>query len=99
FISLVDQAERDARDLVFVIGGADGLPEEWKKRADLLVGLSPMTMPHELARVVLAEQIYGALTALRGHPYPRYPRAPRERQRTHCQAAPQSRCRGNSDPK
>ena len=71
FISLVEKAERDARDLVFLIGGADGLPAEWKKRADLLVGLSPMTMPHELARVVLAEQIYRALTALRGHPYPR----------------------------
>ncbi len=71
FILLVDKAERDGRDLVFLIGGADGLPEEWKKRADLLVGLSAMTMPHELARVVLAEQIYRALTALRGHPYPR----------------------------
>jgi 23S rRNA (pseudouridine1915-N3)-methyltransferase len=59
------------RDLVFVIGGADGLPPEWKSRADLLLALSPMTMPHELARVVLAEQIYRALTALRGHPYPR----------------------------
>ena len=59
------------RDLVFVIGGADGLPEEWRKGADLLLGLSPMTMPHELARVVLAEQIYRALTTLRGHPYPR----------------------------
>ena len=71
FTSLVDNAEREGRDLVFLIGGADGLQEEWKKRADLLVGLSPMTMPHELARVVLAEQIYRSLTALRGHPYPR----------------------------
>ena len=59
------------RDLVFIIGGADGLPAEWKSRADLLLALSPMTMPHELARVVLAEQIYRALTTLRGHPYPR----------------------------
>ncbi len=59
------------RDLVFVIGGADGLPQEWRARADLLVSLSPLTMPHELARVVLAEQIYRALTTLRGHPYPR----------------------------
>src|SRR5262249_54479019 len=42
------------RDLVFVIGGADGLPEAWKPRADVLLSLSPMTMPHELARVVLA---------------------------------------------
>jgi 23S rRNA (pseudouridine1915-N3)-methyltransferase len=71
FISLVEKAEREGRDMVFVIGGADGLPSDWKPRADLLLGLSPMTMPHELARVVLAEQIYRALTALRGHPYPR----------------------------
>ncbi|HEV2448157.1 MAG TPA: 23S rRNA (pseudouridine(1915)-N(3))-methyltransferase RlmH, partial [Candidatus Sulfopaludibacter sp.] len=71
FISLVEKAERDARDMVFLIGGADGLPAEWKPRADLLLRLSPMTMPHELARVVLAEQIYRAFTALRGHPYPR----------------------------
>jgi 23S rRNA (pseudouridine1915-N3)-methyltransferase len=59
------------RDIVFVIGGADGLPETWKPRADLLLSLSAMTMPHELARVVLAEQIYRALTTLKGHPYPR----------------------------
>jgi len=59
------------RDLVFFVGGADGLPEAWKERADLLVSLSALTMPHELARVVLAEQIYRALTTLRGHPYPR----------------------------
>lgn len=59
------------RDLVFVIGGADGLPAEWRSRADLLISLSAMTMPHELARAVLAEQIYRALTTMRGHPYPR----------------------------
>ena len=59
------------RDLVFVVGGADGLPQAWRSRADLLLALSPLTMPHELARVVLAEQIYRALTTLRGHPYPR----------------------------
>lgn len=61
----------EGRDLVFIVGGADGLPAEWRGRADRLVSLSPMTMPHELARVVLAEQIYRALTTLRGHPYPR----------------------------
>jgi 23S rRNA (pseudouridine1915-N3)-methyltransferase len=71
FTALVEKSERDGRDIVLVIGGADGLPAEWKPRADMIVGLSPMTMPHELARVVLAEQIYRALTALRGHPYPR----------------------------
>jgi 23S rRNA (pseudouridine1915-N3)-methyltransferase len=71
FIALVNKAERDARDLMFVVGGSDGLPHEWKSRADLLLGLTPMTLPHELARVMLAEQIYRALTTLRGHPYPR----------------------------
>lgn len=58
-------------DMVFIVGGSDGLPAEWRPRADLLLALSPMTMPHELARVILAEQIYRALTTLRGHPYPR----------------------------
>src|SRR6266852_3790143 len=68
--ALVEKSERAARDLVFVIGGADGLPAVWRPKADLLLTLSAMTMPHELARAVLAEQIYRALTKLRGHPYP-----------------------------
>jgi len=68
FVKLI---EGEARDIVFVIGGADGLPEEWRSRADVLISLSKMTMPHELARVVLAEQIYRALATMRGHPYPR----------------------------
>jgi 23S rRNA (pseudouridine1915-N3)-methyltransferase len=63
--------ESETRDIIFVLGGADGLPAEWRAKADLLISLSPLTMPHELARVVLAEQIYRALTTLRGHPYPR----------------------------
>jgi 23S rRNA (pseudouridine1915-N3)-methyltransferase len=71
FVAMVERAEREARDLVFVIGGADGLPPGWGERADLLLSLSPMTYPHELARVMLAEQIYRAFTTLRGHPYPR----------------------------
>ena len=71
FTALVAKAELEARDLVFVIGGADGLPAEWKPRADLLLSLSPMTFPHELARAMLAEQIYRAATGMRGHPYPR----------------------------
>jgi 23S rRNA (pseudouridine1915-N3)-methyltransferase len=71
FTKLIDKSEREARDLIFIIGGADGLPPPWKPRADILLSLSPFTMPHELARVVLAEQIYRALTTLRGHPYPR----------------------------
>jgi 23S rRNA (pseudouridine1915-N3)-methyltransferase len=68
--AFITQVEK-LHDMVFVIGGSDGLPAEWRQRADMLLALSPMTMPHELARVVLAEQIYRALTTLRGHPYPR----------------------------
>ena len=71
FVALVKCAEDDGRDLVFLVGGHDGLPTEWKARADLLLSLSPMTFPHELARAMLAEQIYRAFTTLRGHPYPR----------------------------
>lgn len=71
FAALVGKAELEARDLIFLIGGHDGLPPDWKPKADLLLSLSAMTMPHELARAVLAEQIYRALTILRGHPYPR----------------------------
>ncbi len=71
FTALVARAEMDGRDLVFVVGGADGLPRNWRDRADVLLSLSPMTFPHELARVMLAEQIYRAFATLRGHPYPR----------------------------
>jgi 23S rRNA (pseudouridine1915-N3)-methyltransferase len=71
FAAIFEKAEMQGHDLVFVIGGHAGLPEAWRKRADLLVSLSAMTMPHELARAVLAEQIYRAFTILRGHPYPR----------------------------
>ena len=69
--SLVEWAENSARDLLFVVGGADGLTPEYRSRADYLLSLSPMTFPHELARAMLAEQIYRAFTTLRGHPYPR----------------------------
>jgi len=68
---LVAKAEMEGRDLVFVVGGHDGLPAGWAERADLLLSLSAMTFPHELARTMLAEQIYRAFATLRGHPYPR----------------------------
>jgi 23S rRNA (pseudouridine1915-N3)-methyltransferase len=71
FADLVAKGEMLGQDLVFVVGGHDGLPAAWRERADLLVSLSAMTMPHELARAVVAEQIYRAFTMLRGHPYPR----------------------------
>ena len=71
FAQLFAKAEMLGYDLVFVVGGHDGLPDAWKPRADLLLSLSAMTLPHELARTVIAEQIYRAFTILRGHPYPR----------------------------
>ncbi len=71
FAALISRAEMDGRDLVFLVGGHDGLPAGWTERADALVSLSPRTFPHELARVMLAEQIYRAFATLRGHPYPR----------------------------
>jgi 23S rRNA (pseudouridine1915-N3)-methyltransferase len=71
FSALISRAGMEGQDLVFVVGGHDGLPSGWAARADLLLSLSRMTWPHELARAMLAEQIYRAYTTLRGHPYPR----------------------------
>jgi 23S rRNA (pseudouridine1915-N3)-methyltransferase len=71
FAAMIAKAEMEGRDLVFLIGGHDGLPQGWGARADLLLSLSAMTFPHELARAMLAEQIYRAFATLRGHPYPR----------------------------
>jgi len=71
FAKLVGRAQDEARDLVFVVGGADGLPASWRKNEAILLSVSAMTLPHEFARVVIAEQIYRAFTILRGHPYPR----------------------------
>jgi 23S rRNA (pseudouridine1915-N3)-methyltransferase len=71
FAGLIAKAEMEGRDLVFAVGGHDGLPPVWRSRADLLLSLSAMTFPHELARAMLAEQIYRAFATLRGHPYPR----------------------------
>jgi 23S rRNA (pseudouridine1915-N3)-methyltransferase len=56
---------------VFLIGGAEGIPEEVSARAAWKLSLSTMTLPHRLARLVLAEQIYRAFTILRGEPYAR----------------------------
>ena len=71
FARLIARSEMEGRDLVFLIGGHDGLPPGWAARADQLVSLSAMTFPHELARAMLAEQIYRGFATLRGHPYPR----------------------------
>lgn len=55
--------------IVFVIGGAYGLSEAVRDRADLVLSLSPMTFPHQLVRVLFAEQLYRALAILKGIPY------------------------------
>jgi 23S rRNA (pseudouridine1915-N3)-methyltransferase len=62
---------RDGSHPAFVIGGADGLSDAVRNRADKLLSLSALTLPHGLARVLLAEQLYRAWTILARHPYHR----------------------------
>jgi 23S rRNA (pseudouridine1915-N3)-methyltransferase len=59
------------RDVAFVIGGADGLHPDVKRQASRLWSLSRLTLPHGLVRVVLAEQLYRAVTVIQNHPYHR----------------------------
>jgi 23S rRNA (pseudouridine1915-N3)-methyltransferase len=68
---LRDLRERGAQELVFLCGGAEGFPDELRANARQNISLSTLTMPHELARVMLAEQIYRAFTILAGYPYPK----------------------------
>ena len=71
---LADRLSRwrdESADIAFVIGSADGLDASIKQRADALVALSALTLPHALVRVVLVEQIYRAASLLAGHPYHR----------------------------
>src|SRR5271170_7392729 len=62
---------RDGRSLAFLIGGPDGLSPQCRERADQSWSLSPLTLPHALVRVVVAEQLYRAMSLLAGHPYHR----------------------------
>ncbi|MCA9625592.1 MAG: 23S rRNA (pseudouridine(1915)-N(3))-methyltransferase RlmH [Myxococcales bacterium] len=62
-------ASQGKGQIAFVIGGAAGLPEPTRRQAQAIWSLSPLTCPHRLARVLIAEQIYRALTILRGEPY------------------------------
>lgn len=62
---------QEGRDVAFVIGGADGLHPDLRLRAGKLWSLSRLTLPHGMVRVLLAEQLYRAMTVIQGHPYHR----------------------------
>jgi 23S rRNA (pseudouridine1915-N3)-methyltransferase len=68
---LGDLRDRGTRELVFLCGDAEGFPEELRTAARQKLSLSTLTMPHEFARVILAEQIYRSFAILAGHPYPK----------------------------
>jgi 23S rRNA (pseudouridine1915-N3)-methyltransferase len=63
--------QQGGTDVTFVIGGADGLDAEFKRRADLLLRVSSLTLPHGMVRVLLAEQLYRAWSITQNHPYHR----------------------------
>ena len=65
------QRDRGLREIIFVCGDANGFPEGLRERVKQKVSLSGMTYSHELARVMLAEQIYRAFAILSGSPYPK----------------------------
>ena len=62
---------REGGDTAFIIGGADGIDEELKQRADSMIRLSSLTLPHAMARLVLCEQLYRAVSVVKNHPYHR----------------------------
>ncbi len=67
--AFVEREQVHAVPLLFAIGGSDGFTEEARRQAGLTLSLGKMTLPHELARVVVLEQIYRAFTILNKHPY------------------------------
>ena len=69
FATMVSTARERAQDVAFVIGGAYGLTDDLRSRATRAIQLAPWTLPHEMARLVLAEQLYRAGTIARGEPY------------------------------
>ena len=68
---LAERRDRGTREIIFICGDADGFPEALRKRVSHRLSLSPMTYSHELARVMLAEQLYRAFAILSGSPYPK----------------------------
>ncbi|MBY0577645.1 MAG: 23S rRNA (pseudouridine(1915)-N(3))-methyltransferase RlmH [Burkholderiales bacterium] len=71
FAGCVVRWMQEGRDAAFVIGGADGTHPDLREKADRVISLSKMTLPHGLARVMLAEQIYRAVSIINHHPYHR----------------------------
>jgi 23S rRNA (pseudouridine1915-N3)-methyltransferase len=69
FSAFLEREQLAAIPLLFAIGGSDGFSEEARKQASFILSLGKMTLPHELARVILVEQIYRAFTILKNHPY------------------------------
>lgn len=67
----LEEWRMNGRDVAFVIGGADGIHADLRREADWLWSLSPLTLPHGLARVIVAEQLYRAWSLTRNHPYHR----------------------------
>ena len=67
----IDGWQMEGRDVAFVIGGADGLAPALREAADWRWSLSPLTLPHGLVRVIVAEQLYRAASILSNHPYHR----------------------------
>ena len=65
----LEREQLNAIPLVFAIGGSDGFSEQARRHAGFTLSLGKMTLPHELARVVLVEQLYRAFTILKRHPY------------------------------
>ncbi|MDA1074102.1 MAG: 23S rRNA (pseudouridine(1915)-N(3))-methyltransferase RlmH [Proteobacteria bacterium] len=71
FAEMLSRWQDAGSDLCLLIGGADGLHDECKARADATLSLSQMTLPHGLVRVLIAEQLYRAWSIMNGHPYHR----------------------------
>ena len=65
----LEREQGNATPLLFAIGGSDGFSEEARRHAGVILSLGKMTLPHELARVILVEQLYRAFTILKNHPY------------------------------
>ena len=69
FAQFLEREQLNAIPLLFAIGGSDGFSDATRREAGFMLSLGKMTLPHELARVILMEQIYRAFTILKNHPY------------------------------